>query len=476
MNLDDAPPSPELDDFLRNCRGCEDAFDDLVDRLVATVPGPSLAAALSNAISSGPAGDWPCVLQLVGMLVGEHEELWNVLIEAVERRQDLHWPDLMQAVALLKIHARLPESGTAAELAEDWAEETAMEHADLETLLQILEDDPENAPGWLGGIAKWPADERKQLRNRLNDRPAGRGRDTLIAWLDAFESALTNEFGPEVASTDTDSESQSRAIVTTDTVSLWATDLLPDGTFGVGFESPIDIPRRYVIAGSIKKGVRFTESFQSTDQDSFVPRLPAGRRVSFHPVYVRQVLRELIDTGLMPAATTERSLAILETVRGELTDRHASDSVAWDRWTTTLVDANPLDRRTLAMTADAERTLDELDHWLIVDAEAFELASEFRSSIDKTQADRLRSAMRVWFERSLGPRMAVVIDHLRLMGYFWLSLADLAPENERSRWFEAARASARIVADLADPSRVVANQPFVEIWMKRVFGKAREMV
>lgn len=478
VNLHDGSASVELNEFFRTCRGSDDPFDEQVDHLLATVPGPQLATGLSNALSAGEPEDWPRALQLVSLLGGEHGDLWNVLIEAVERRRDLAWPDLVHAVALLKIQNRLPESGRAAELAEDWAEETAAEFGDLDTLIQLLEEDPENAPDWLSGIEKWSSAEREQFRARLHDRPPGRGRDTLITWLNAFDSAASTEADPEsverpevVSAAEPDRPAWELRKL--DVSSLWATDLLVDGTFGVGFEMSDEQPRRYVVAGSLAEGVRFTESFEPTDQDAFVPRLPAGRQVSFHPVFVRQGLRRLIDAGIAPSMSTDRARAILEILSQELAASRTSDAAAWENWTKRLVDTNPLDRRNTALAADADSTLRELDHWLIVDSLASELASEFRASIDTVPIDRLRSAMRVWFERSLGPRMGLILQNLGLMGYFWLSLADIDSEGSDNRWYQVARASGRIVEDLADPSRVVATHPFVELWMKRVFEKAR---
>jgi|GEM_PF-5528424 len=478
VNLHDGSASTELNEFFRTCRGSDDPFDEQVDHLLATVPGTRLASGLSTVLSAGEPEDWPRALHLVSLLGNEHGDLWNVLIEAVERRRDLVWHDIMQAVALLKTQNRLPETGRVAELAEEWAEEFAASQGDLETLIQLLEDDPEGAPEWLGGIATWSRAEREHLLAQLQERPAGRGRDTLIEWLDAYERADLTVADPvscerpEVVTTDPEPDRPAWELRKLEVSSLWATDLLLDGTFGAGLEKAEEPRRRYVVAGSLAEGVLFTESFEPTGQDAFVPRLPPGRQVSFHPVFVHQGLSRLIDAGIATSMSTDRSRAILEVLSQELATSRTSDSAAWENWTKRLVDTNPLDRRASALAADAELTLQELDHWLFVDALASELASEFRTSIDQVPADRLRSAMRVWFERSLGPQMGRILENLQLMGYFWLSLADLDTAGQEHRWYAAARASGRIVADLSDPSRVVATHPFVELWMKRIFEKA----
>ncbi len=483
VNLHDGSASTELNEFFRTCRGSAVSFDDEVDHLLAKVPGPQLATGLHSFLTGGSPEDWPRALHLVSLLANDHHDLWNVLIEAVEHRRDLSWQDLVQAVALLKVQNRIPESGRVAELADEWAEEIAASEGNLDILIQLVEEDPEGAADWLGGIEAWTPAEREQLLAQLENRPAGRGRDTLIDWLDAIDDAIESDRStktepefverPEVVSADPEPNRPAWELRKLDVSSLWATDLLLDGTFGIGFEKANEHPRRFVVAGSLAEGVRFAESFEPTDEDDFVPRLPEWRQVSFHPVFVHQGLRRLIDAGLVPSMATDRSRAILEVLDQELAASRTSDAAAWEVWTNRLVDTNPLDRRNSALAADAEVTLRELDHWLLVDPLASELASEFRTSIDQVPIDRLRSAMRVWFERSLGPRMGLILENLGLMGYFWLSLADLEVADRESRWYAAARASGRILADLADPSRVVATHPFVELWMKRVFEKAR---
>jgi len=67
--------------------------------------------------------------------------------------------------------------------------------------------------------------------------------------------------------------------------------------------------------------------------------------------------------------------------------------------------------------------------------------------------------------------MIEIIANLRAMGYFWMSLAETDPARQE-HWVSTATASARIVEDLSDPSRVVASHPFVDTWARRVFDKA----
>ncbi|MBI1322784.1 hypothetical protein GC170_06325 [bacterium] len=460
-----------MNEFFEACR-LEDAHvEEHIDRLLSRVSADRLASGVDTVLASGIPEDWPAALNLVGLLANESQELWTSLIRAIETRQDLQIPDLMEAVALLNQANRLPEKGRCFELAEEWAEATAG-HSEVETLIRLIEEDPEDAASWLGEIVDWSDAERGLLIEQLRDHKPGHGRDTLISWIESIESdrqhdelaeSMEHELSPELLIPTWD-------LAIPEIRPLWITDLTDTGTFGAGLETVISSPHvRIVVAGSLFTGMQYANSFEPADDNSFEPRMPEGRNLSFHPVLVRQMIRELVRIGFAGKSVPARIDSIFESLLREISPKRESDAAQWERWTRILVDSNPLDRRPGALSADARETLDGLNYWLVPDPLAKELASEFRSRNDDTEIDRVRGVMRVWFERSLGPRMGGLIEALSQMGYFWLSLGELDGLDEPSPWHSRARASARIVADLSDPSRVVATHPFVEQFMLRVF-------
>lgn len=464
----------ELNKFFEACRGDDALIDEHIDRLLASIPGDRLAAGIADVLAAGMPVDWPSALQLVGMLANDSLELWPALIKAIESREDLEIPALMEGVALLRQADRLPATGRCGELAEEWAEATAGDNAEVETLIRLVEEDPEDATTWLGEIAEWSAADRNRLIEQLRTHPPGHGRDTLLSWIESIDAdGLEAESAESERTGDVPvSLSPSWELAKPEVRPLWMTDLTDTGTFGAGLETVISSPCvRIVVAGSLLTGLQYANSFEPAD-DAFEPRMPEGRHLSFHPVLVRQMIRELVRTGFVGKNVLARIDTIFETLLREIAPESESDFAQWERWTRILVDSNPLDRRPAALLADARETLDGLGHWLVPDALAKELASEFRFRIDETEIDRVRGVMRVWFERSLGPRMGGLIEALRQMGYFWLSLGDLDFRDDPSPWHSRARASARIVADLSDPSRVVATHPFVEEFMLRVFTAA----
>jgi hypothetical protein len=470
---------PELAEFLEACRADETQFDDRIDRLLVAIAPGELAAGLSHVLEQGTSEDWPVALQLVGILGADHPELWRKVIDTIELREDFGFAERMEGVALLMQANLLPDSGRCAELAEEWGEITGEEGDEIETLIHLLQEDPDDAKSWLGEIADWTSAEREQLLDQLKSKPRSSGRDTLVSWLESCGTEIDeiSADSPDGLSHEAESAIEADSIVPawelarTEVASLWSTDLAFDGTFGAGLETGESRSRRFVVAGSLTTGIRYAASFETAAGESFEPDLPAGRLISYHPSYVRQSMRLLLRAGASEAIQPETIDQIREAVLDEFAPHAQADANAWERWTRTLIDTNPLDRRPVALTADSKETLGCLDHWLVVDAEAVELASEFRAGIDHVPIERLRAAMRVWFERSLGPKLAMILVGLREMGYFWVSLDDLDGENS-GRWNAIARASARIVADLSDPSRVVATHPFIETWMRLVFEKA----
>lgn len=462
----------ELNDFFEACRRDDAAIEEHIDRLVASVPAGRLAAGVATVLEHGIPEDWQAALQLAGMVSNESQELWSALIKAIETRQDLEIPAMMEAIALLKQADRLPDSGRSCELAEEWAEATAGDNAEVETLIRLIEEDPQDAASWLGEIADWSVAERDLLIDQLRAHSPGHGRDTLISWIESID-ASEYQAESENAVDSPESLSPSWEIAIPVVRPLWITDLTDTGTFGAGLETAGSSPSfRIVVAGSLLAGMQYANSFEPTDDAPFEPQMPEGRHLSFHPVLVRQMIRELVRTGFVDKNVPARIDTLVDALLHEIAPMRDSDSAQWERWTRILVDTNPLDRRSSILLADASETLDGITHWLVPDPLAKELASEFRFRVDATQVERVRGVMRVWFERSLGPRMAAMIESLRQMGYFWLSLGDLDAQADRSHWHSRARASARIVADLSDPSRVVATHPFVEQFMLRVFTAA----
>ncbi len=465
----------ELNEFFEACRGDDALIDEHIDRLLASVPGDRLAVGIASVLGTCSTEDWSTALQLVGMLANERQELWLALIAAIESRQDLDFPELMEGVVLLKQADRLPETGRCGELAEEWDEATADDDAEIDTLLRLMEEDPEDTPSWLGEIATWTPAERARFANQLRAHTPGHGRDTLIAWVDSIDAEGHDSEHAASGTHDDAPGSLSPAweLATPDVRPMWITDLTVSGTFGAGIEtagSPHSV--RIVVAGSLMTGLEYANSFEPADDAAFEPQMPDGRLLSYNPVLVRHMIRNLVRTGFATGSNSARIDTIFETLLREITPKQDTDDALWERWTRLLVDSNPLDRRTSALLADADETLDGLGHWLVPDPLAKELASEFRFRLDATQIDRIQGVMRVWFERSLGPRMAGIIESLRQTGYFWLSLSDLDSHGDPSPWHSRARASARIVADLSDPSRVVATHPFVEQFMLRVFRVA----
>lgn len=464
----------ELNEFFEVCRDDDARIDEHIDRLLASVPGDRLAAGIVDVLAAGMPVDWPSALQLVGILANESPELWSALIQAIESREDLEIPALMEGIALLRQADRLPATGRCSDLAEEWAEATAGDNAEVETLIRLVEEDPEDATTWLGEVAEWSVADRNRLIEQLRTHPPGHGRDTLLSWIESIDAdGLEAESAESEKTADVPvSLSPSWELAKPDVRPLWITDLTETGTFGVGLETAISSPCvRIVVAGSLLAGLQYANSFEPSD-DAFEPRMPEGRNLSFHPVLVRQMIRELVRIGFSGKSVPTRTDSILETLLREISPEQESDAAQWERWTRILVDSNPLDRRPSALFADARETLDGLGYWLVPDTLAKELASEFRFRTDDTEIERVRGVMRVWFERSLGPRMGGLIEALRQMGYFWLSLGELDGRDDPTLWHSRARASARIVADLSDPSRVVATHPFVEQFMLRVFAAA----
>lgn len=485
LGTDVKPPydsiPPALDDFLNACQGDDRPFDQRIDQLLVNLTPAEIAAGLKQVVAEGDPADWTAALQLVGMLASEHQALWQTLIDAIEHRHDLDFAALMEGIVLLKQAGRLPETGRCGELAEEWAEIADSETDEIETLVQLVEEDPDAATEWLGEVENWTAAERAQLISQLGTLPASHGRDLLIGWLESLNSQPTNSTGPDSgegagpimpAPNHPLRAVHDHQIALADTQALWASDLALDGTFGAGAELNAPVRRGFVLAGSTASGIRYAQSFELAAGETFEPRMPGDRLITWHPVYVRQMMRELASAATTEAEANIRAGADFEPLRDVLANHAAFDAAHWERWTRDLVENNPLDRRPTALQADAEMALGGLGHWLIVDADTRELASELPASSARGSQDRLRAVTRVWFERFLGPRMAGVIRSLGTMSYFWMSLGDTPREAESDRWQAMARASARLAADLSDPSRVVANHPFVETWIRLLFEKA----
>lgn len=475
MNRSDDRIPAELEDFLDAFESDGSSAEERLDRLVARVPGKDLVKGVETLLAEGDPRRWPAALLLVGLLGGENDALWDRLIDAIENREDLDWPELMEGIAMLKLQRRLPESGRCRELADEWAEAADSEATDLRTLLDLMDDDAEMPPVWLRQIAQWSEEERSELRSELAAMEPSRSRDLLLAWLDTPKA---DEAAERQRSHDDDwrgggltSHTDAAWELAESLPLFWVSDLALDGTFGGGLETREAMPRRILVAGSTSDGIRFLEAFEVDPSVPFVPELPEPRRVSTHPQLVRHWLAMLANIGFAPSASGQIAADLLFDLKQELAASEYADLLTWETWTRTLVENNPRSAKPDALRSDAETTLDAIAHWLVVDELAAELASEFRSHPLSVSGERLQGAIRVWFERSLGPRMGRVLVNLQAMGYFWLSMAESDPVDQE-RWVTVARASARIAADLSDPSRVVASHPFVEIWARRVFEKA----
>ena len=75
-----------LTDYLLAVESGDGSVDDQLDYLIAKIPMPQLAVAISDLLTIGPPSAWIGSVELVGLLGNENPQLWPILIDAIQYR------------------------------------------------------------------------------------------------------------------------------------------------------------------------------------------------------------------------------------------------------------------------------------------------------------------------------------------------------------------------------------------------------
>ena len=469
MNSEPAETLHYMTDYLLAVETDDESADEKLDELIARMPREQMHVAVTNLLASGPAASWMGALNLAGLLAGEFGEIWPAIAAAIDTRQDLGTTEQMAGIALLQVGGRLPASGKCRELADEWAEYPDSEQ---NAILKQVEIEPESAFLILEGLGESSPAERWELYREMTGHGPDRVRHRMRGWLVCVpDGQIAADAAAELAKCQPAAhEMQSQAFE--EPFFGWVTDLTAAGQFGAGLEWSGQFDQQVVLGGSWAHGMRLFERLEGDTEDSdFIPDLKPPRHVCTHLTLIKKWVVALIETGWHPAAQPSRAAWSAGIVREMLMQWTTDDETAWENWSRILVESNPVNSSAEALKQDAALVCGAVPHWFVPDELARELATEFKGRAGEHFEQRLQSAARVWFERSLGPEISRLLVGLQAMSYFWLALAETDVLNQQ-QLVSQARAAARIVADLNDPARVVATHPFIKAWAETMLRNA----
>jgi hypothetical protein len=457
-NMDD---SKVLAEFLIAVAQQDDSVSEKLDELIAVTSPEELARATGALLADGPAQSMPGAIELVSLLADRFDQLWEMLIQAIENRPDISSEDKLAAVVLLKSAGRLPESGICGELAEKVSELSEIGSEIQPQLRQLLLAGPDDALPLLVSIGEMTPQARREIFHDLLDTSDPQLNQSLFEILELPSNAthekisLSNHFN---------SFSLSPKIDDLLTCS-WVTDLSAAGQFGAGvdFVEDGDVIHRFILGGSWQKGIRLFE-YQVADpnEGAMQVRLEPPRSVCSHSTLVKKWMIELLSKGFSGDFKSSAEVWTSGYLDKKLVFWTDVDSDTWAAWQRILVEHNPLDLRPDSLAADAAILAPAVRHWFPADEQSSELISEFQARGKRDLKSEIgQSILRVYFERSLGPRIAELIKRLSAMSFFWLARSETELENQKEL-MALARASARLAMDLADPSRVVPGHPFIQ--------------
>ncbi len=451
-----------LTDYLLAVESGDGSVDDQLDYLIAKIPMPQLAVAIADLLTIGPPSAWIGSVELVGLLGNENPQLWPILIDAIQYRTDLGTSHLMAGIALLQVVNKIPAQGRCRELVEEWNEDQqTLNQIEQNPIIQQLKSEPETAIQILENFSDFSDQEKAELIYEIQNQPASSLQSRILNWLSYAPDSPIEKRTTTPAGTP---ETQDAGCTG------WVTDLTAAGQFGTGLETAGETACRFILGGSWSRGIRIFERIEATqDCTDFVPELALPRMVCTHITLVKFWISALLEAGWHKEFKSGPSAWTAGYLRHEILTWTDEDETNWENWTEILVDKNPLNVSAEALKHDSELICKALPHWFRPDELAIELASEFHRKSGPVSEDRLQSAVRVWFERTLGPKIGDLITNLSAMSYFWLALAesDVMHQQELTG---LARAAARIATDLNDPARVVANHPFIRAWSEQTFA------
>jgi hypothetical protein len=464
LNASEQNDLQPLTDYLLAVESGDDSADECLDLLIAKVPIPELVEAVCDLLSHGPQAAWIGAVQLAGLLGSESPQLWASLIDAIQSRIDLGTAHLMAGIALLQVVNHLPERGRCRELAEEWAEDQQTLTLNPQSpIIAQLQSEPETAIQILENFSDFSDYEQSELIDEIQSQTGSAIQSKILNWL-AY--APGSKIHKNMESTSDLSELKNLQL------SGWVTDLTGSGQFGAGLETAGETANRFIVGGSWNRGMRLFERMEvASDAPDFIPELALPRLVCTHLTLVKYWLSGLLESGWNPDFLPSPSAWTAGYLRHEILTWSTEDEAIWESWTEILVDKNPLNTSAEALKKDAELICQAVPHWFRPDELAVELATEFQRRSEPMTESRIQSAVRVWFERTLGPMVGDLVTNLSAMSYFWLALAESDVMNQQ-QLMQLARASARIASDLNDPARVVANHPFIRAWSEQTFAVA----
>lgn len=449
----------------------DDSADDRLDELIARIPREELLAAVLNLLASGPAASWMGAVNLAGLLAGEFGEVWATLAKAIETRHDLGTMHQMAGIALLQVGGQVPEMGRCRELADEWSE---FPQTGQNAILKQVETEPESAFLILEGLGETAPAERWELVQEMLERESTL-KPRMLRWLCLVPDARIAAYAAaELEKCNHTADQLDSAIAFEPPFFGWVTDLTPAGQFGAGVEWTGEVNQQVVMGGSWSQGMRLFERLDvegETDDHDFIPDLKPPRQVCTHLTLIKKWCVALMETGWHKAAQPTRSAWSAGLIHEMLSVWTDEDEIAWENWSRILIENNPVNSNADALQSDATLVCSALPHWFVPDELARELATELRGKSGDVFEHRLQSAARLWFERSLGPGIGLLLGHLHAMSYFWLALAETDVMNQQ-KLVGQARAAARLVADLNDPARIVATHPMVKAWSETMLRTA----
>ena len=467
LNASEPNDLQPLTDYLLAVESGDDSADECLDQLIAKVPIPELVEAVSDLLSHGPQAAWIGAVQLSGLLGSESPQLWTTLIEAIQSRIDLGTSHLMAGIALLQVVNQLPDRGRCRDLAEEWAEDRKLQELDQQSpILAQLQSEPETAIQILENFSDFSNYEQSELIDEIQSQAGSSIQSKILNWL-AYAPGSKIMKNMELAGELSELKNLE--------LSGWVTDLTASGQFGAGLETSGETGNRFIVGGSWNRGMRLYERMEvESDAPDFIPELALPRLVCTHLTLVKYWLSGLLESGWHTEFQPSPPAWTAGYLRHEILTWTTEDEAIWESWTQILVDKNPLNTSAEALKKDSELICQSVPHWFRPDELAVELATEFQKRSEPVTESRIQSAVRVWFERTLGPMVGDLVTNLSAMSYFWLALAESDVMNQREL-MQIARASARIASDLNDPARVVANHPFIRAWSEQTFAAALKL-
>ncbi|MFM1800704.1 MAG: hypothetical protein RJA81_56 [Planctomycetota bacterium] len=445
--------------------------EQLRDRVIAQIPAEVIADAVSELILSGPNEAWTGCLDLIGLLGGRFESLWQNLINAVITRTDLGTFDRLSALALLNSEGRLSDSDQLAEMRNELTELEELQTWSENSLRNQLLDGPDHALPILERLGALSDQDRIEVVQDLLNSVSPQFRERISSWF-AESHGVPNSFTKlmDQAERNSEEESQTR-------FEGWVTDFTLTGQFGCGleFSESDEFLHRFILGGSWNHGIRIFEYREAAgNTDPFKPQLPSGRSLCQHPTLVKKWAIPLLNRSYHHDFEQNPSIWTAGYLREELLQWTAEDQEQWEIWTTELVDQNPVSPSMESLELDSEQIGKNIRHWFAQDLVAAELRTEFSGSLMAQSSDRKQSIVRVWFERHLGPRIQELIGRLQAMSYFWLAVSETSDITNPEQWKLMGKAAARLARDLADPARVVASHPFVHQVAKLAFDQLNQ--